>query len=150
MDEVLISVFKKPHSFTGENVIEISAHGNPLILNQIVELAIRHGARQAVAGEFSLRAFQNGKLDLVQAEAVADMIAAESTSAQKSAFYQLQGKLSQYINKIRKSLVEITALLEAYIDFPDEEVPEEKKRDLVARLKQISSDLNALKDSSTI
>ena len=146
-DEVLVAVFAAPNSYTGENVIEISAHGNPQILKQIVEMAIDAGARQATPGEFTLRAFQNGRIDLLQAESVADLIAAEGTAFQQAAVYQLSGRLSEYIGNLRNELVEIGALFEAYTDFPDEEIPQQEKTLLIEKIDRIAAKLSRLAKS---
>lgn len=146
-DEVILGVFRAPHSYTGEHVVEISAHGNPQILKQIVEMAIAAGCRQAAPGEFTLRAFQNGRLDLLQAEAVADLIAAEGTAFQQAAMYQLSGKLSEFIGDLRNKLVEIAALFEAYTDFPDEEIPPQEKSQLLGNIDAAGARLQRLADS---
>ncbi|MGB5107916.1 MAG: tRNA uridine-5-carboxymethylaminomethyl(34) synthesis GTPase MnmE [Candidatus Zixiibacteriota bacterium] len=146
-DEVLLSIFIAPNSYTGENVVEISAHGNPQILKQIVAMAIDAGARQAEPGEFTLRAFQNGRIDLLQAESVADLIAAEGTAFRQAAIYQLSGRLSEYIGNLRNELIEIGALFEAYTDFPDEEIPREQKGELQNRIDVIAGKLQRLGDS---
>ncbi len=147
VDEVLVALFKSPNSYTGEDVIEISAHGNPRILQRIVELAVAHGCRRAAPGEFTLRAFQSGRIDLVQAESVADLIAAEGTAFQQAAMYQLSGSLSSFINQIREWLIEIAALFEAYTDFPDEEIPQEQQGELLQRLTRVEHRLKTLADS---
>lgn len=147
VDEVLVGVFKSPNSYTGEDVVEISAHGNPRILQRIVELAIAGGCRPATPGEFTLRAFQSGRIDLVQAESVADLIAAEGTAFQQAAMYQLSGSLSQYLNQLRDQLIEIAALFEAYTDFPDEEIPQEQYSDLEKKLSDIQRRLERLANS---
>jgi tRNA modification GTPase len=147
LDEVLVSVFRAPTSYTGEDVVEISAHGNPQILKQIVELAIDLGAREATPGEFTLRAFLSGRIDLVQAEAVADLIVAESSVFQRAAVYQLSGKLSEYIGGIRAELIEIGALFEAYTDFPEDEIPQTQKADLAAKLDDVGGRLSRLAQS---
>lgn len=146
-DEVLLSVFRAPRSYTGEDVIEISAHGNPEILRQIVELAVAAGCRPAAPGEFTLRAFQSGRLDLMQAEAVADLIAAEGEAFRQAALYQLSGRLSEYIGDLRNDLIEIAALFEAYTDFPEEEIPMEEKKGLLAKLDAIAMRLDQLAGS---
>ncbi len=146
-DEVLVAAFRAPNSYTGEDVIEISAHGNPQILKQIVSLAIDSGARQAAAGEFTMRAFLSGRIDLVQAESVADLIAAESAAFQQVALYQLSGRLSAYIGSIRAQLLEIGALFEAYTDFPDEEIPRQQKGELLAKLNDVTASLSRLSSS---
>ena len=137
VDEVLVAVFKSPRSYTGEDVTEVSAHGNPRILQRIVDLALAHGCRQAMPGEFTLRAFQSGRIDLVQAESVADLIAAEGTAFQQAAMYQLSGSLSQFLGKLREELLGIAALFEAYTDFPDEEIPQKQGSELSSSLTSV-------------
>jgi tRNA modification GTPase len=146
-DEVLVAIFRAPNSYTGDNVIEISAHGNPQILKQIVGLAINSGARHAAAGEFTMRAFLSGRIDLVQAESVADLIAAESAAFQQIALYQLSGKLSAYIGSIRAQLLDIGALFEAHTDFPDEEIPQQQQTELLAKLDDVTASLSRLASS---
>ncbi len=122
IDEVLVSLFKNPHSFTGEDSIEISAHGSPYVLQQIIQLCITHGARLATAGEFTQRAFMNGKLDLSQAESVADIIAAESKGQHELAIKQMRGGYSEQIEELRQELIDFTALIELELDFSEEDV----------------------------
>ena len=124
IDEALISFFKNPHSFTGEDVAEISIHASPFIAKKIFEiLSEEKNCRFAEAGEFSKRAFLNNKLDLVQTEAIPDLIAAETEAQHRQALLQLQGKLGQIYEDWRFRLIEISAMLEAAIDFPDEDLP---------------------------
>ncbi len=147
LDEVVLSIFKTPHSYTGEDVVEVSAHGNPLLLKSIVHLAIGFGARQAEAGEFTLRAFESGRIDLVQAEAVADLIAAAGEAAQRSAYYQLSGKLSEYLGELRNELLDINALFTAYTDFPEEDIPPAEKDDIARRIGAAQEKLSHLASS---
>lgn len=119
-DQVVVTYFATPHSYTGEDVVEISAHGSPVILAAIVRGAIDAGARLAEPGEFTLRAFLNGKLDLIQAEAVADLVDAVTPLQARAAFDQLEGTLTQAIGAIERDLFDVTAKLEASLDFPDE------------------------------
>jgi tRNA modification GTPase len=119
-DEVVATSFPSPHSYTGDDIVEISAHGNPLVLAEIVRLACREGARLARPGEFTLRAYLNGKRDLVQAEAVGDLIAAVTPLQARIAFDQLQGTLTAQIAAIDAPLFDLIARLEASLDFPDE------------------------------
>ncbi|MFH2054948.1 MAG: tRNA uridine-5-carboxymethylaminomethyl(34) synthesis GTPase MnmE [bacterium] len=147
LDEVVLSIFKSPRSYTGEDVVEISAHGNPLLLRRIVELAIDFGARQAQPGEFTLRAFESGRIDLVQAEAVADLVAAAGEAAQRNAYYQLSGKLSEYLNNVRADLLEITTLFTAYTDFPEEDIPPTEKADIRRRIVSAQEKLSRLAGS---
>ena len=119
-DHLVVTLFESPHSYTGEHVVEISAHGSPVVLSSILRAAINAGARLAEPGEFTLRAFLHQKLDLVQAEAVADLIDAVTPLQARAAFDQLEGTLTTTITAIEKELFDITAKLEASLDFPEE------------------------------
>lgn len=121
LDEVLCSVFRAPHSFTGEDTVEIACHGSIYIQQTIIQALIRQGARSATAGEFTKRAFMNGKLDLSQAEAVADLIAAESAAEQQMALQHLKGGISSEIQALRDQLLTFTSLIELELDFADHE-----------------------------
>ncbi|MBX7156950.1 MAG: tRNA uridine-5-carboxymethylaminomethyl(34) synthesis GTPase MnmE [Verrucomicrobiae bacterium] len=122
LDEVLATYFPQPHSYTGEDVIEISCHGNPLIVNHIIQALLQQGARLARPGEFTQRAFCNGRMDLTQAESVMELISAHSDAAIQSALATREGKLRQQIETLRNDLIHALAHLEAYIDFPDEDI----------------------------
>ncbi|MDE5672061.1 MAG: tRNA uridine-5-carboxymethylaminomethyl(34) synthesis GTPase MnmE [Duncaniella sp.] len=122
LDTALATVFRAPRSFTGENVVEISVHGSRWIQRELLNLLIRQGCRMAEAGEFTRRAFANGRLDLAQAEAVADVIAASSRSAHRLAASQMRGDFSKHISELRDQLVEIASLLELELDFSEEDV----------------------------
>lgn len=122
IDEVVISLFKAPHSFTGENIIEIACHGSVFIQQKILEILVESGARLAQPGEFTQRAFLNGKMDLSQAEAVADVIASSNAAAHKLALNQMRGGFSKEINDLRKQLLHFTAMIELELDFAEEEV----------------------------
>ena len=122
LDEVVVSVFRNPHSYTGEDVIEVSCHGSVYIQNQLIQLFIGAGARMAKAGEFTLRAFANGKMDLSQAEAVADLIASESESAHQVAMHQMRGGFSNELKELRQELINFAALIELELDFGEEDV----------------------------
>jgi len=122
IDEVVVTYFQKPHSYTTDNIIEISAHGSPVVLRHIVELALARGARLAEPGEFTMRAFLNGRLDLTQAEAVRDLIDSQTLFQAKVAAQQLEGALSKRLKPIKQKLVELIALLEAGIDFAEDDV----------------------------
>ncbi|NOZ67968.1 MAG: tRNA uridine-5-carboxymethylaminomethyl(34) synthesis GTPase MnmE [Deferribacteres bacterium] len=146
IDEVLLSVMKAPHSYTKEDVVEINCHGGMIPLRRVLELAVREGARIAGPGEFTFRAFMNGRIDLSQAEATIDLIRAKTDRARKLAMEQLSGALSEKIASARTTLVEICAHIEAYIDFPEEELDlhtrEELSRSadtLAGRLRELSS-----------
>src|SRR5499427_7760234 len=120
LDQVIVTFFPTPHSYTGDDVVEMSAHGSPVILRGIVEAAIAQGARLAEPGEFTLRAFLNGRMDLMQAEAVADLIEAATPLQARAAFDQLEGTLTRTIGEIDGQLFDLLAKLEASVDFPDE------------------------------
>ena len=122
IDEVVISIFKNPRSFTGEDLVEISGHGSPYILQQIIDACIQKGARLAKAGEFTQRAFLNGKMDLTQAEAVADLIASNTSMAQKAALNNIRGGFSQQLKELREKLIRFSALIELELDFSQEDV----------------------------
>jgi tRNA modification GTPase len=122
IDEVVVTYFAKPHSYTTDDIVEISAHGSPVVLRHVVELALQRGARLAEPGEFTMRAFLNGRLDLTQAEAVRDLIDSQTLYQAKVAAQQLEGALSQRLHPIKQKLVELIALLEAGIDFADDDV----------------------------
>ena len=122
LDEVLVSLFIAPQSFTGENVVEISCHGSNYIIRQIIQLFIRQGARPAKPGEFTLRAFLNNKMDLSQAEAVADLIHADSEAAHHTALHQMRGGFSGKIKKLREELIHFASMIELELDFGEEEV----------------------------
>jgi tRNA modification GTPase len=131
IDEVLVSVFINPHSYTGENLVELSCHGSPYIQQQIIKILINKGARFATPGEFTMRAFLNKKMDLSQAEAVADLIASESHAAQQMAINQMRGEFSRRISGLRKQLVDISSLIELELDFSEEDVEFANRYDLI-------------------
>src|SRR3954449_3869971 len=121
IDEVVATHFASPHSYTADDVIEISAHGAPVVLRHIVELAVAAGARLAEPGEFTMRAFLNGRIDLTQAEAVRDLIESQTLYQAKVAAQQLDGALSHRLQPIKKKLVELIARLEAGVDFAEDD-----------------------------
>ncbi len=122
VDDVVVSIFRAPHSYTGEESVEISIHGSRYIATKVIELLCRHGARMAEPGEFSARAFAAGRIDLSQAEAVADVISAHSQAALSLASTQMRGGYSESINSLREQLIELTSLLELELDFSEEDV----------------------------
>ncbi len=122
IDEVVVSLYKGPKSYTGEDVTEISCHGSDYVLEQVLNLCIEHGARMAQPGEFTLRAFLKGKLDLTQAEAVADLIASQSGAAHKAAIHNLRGGFSEDLKEMREQLIQFSALIELELDFSQEDV----------------------------
>jgi len=147
IDEVLVSLFKAPRSYTGEDLVEISCHASSYIINQILELFIARGARLAEPGEFTMRAFKNGKMDLTQAEAVADLIASESAAAHDLALKQMKGGFSIEIQKLREELIQFTALIELELDFAEEDVEFADRKDLKELVNRILKMIHGLIDS---
>ena len=123
LDDVLVAFFRAPHSYTGEDTVEINAHGGPLILQRILAAILALGARAARPGEMTLRAFLNGRIDLAQAEAVLALINAETDAGRRLAYRQLRGEVSARVQSAREATMNALARIEAHIDFPDEEVP---------------------------
>ena len=147
LDEVLVTFFAAPHSYTGEDSIEISCHGSTYIVKRIMELLINNGIRLAEPGEFTMRAFRNGKLDLSQAEAVADLIASQSKAAHDIAARQMRGNYSQRIKSLRQKLVDFTSLIELELDFAEEDVTFADRSSLSSLLAEIKTEINSLSAS---
>jgi tRNA modification GTPase len=144
LDDVLLSVHRAPHSYTGEDVVEISSHGGVLVTRRILESLLARGARAANPGEFTQRAYLNGRMDLTQAEAVMDLIAAQTDLALRAATQQLEGRLGTLINGSREMLLELLAHVEAYIDFPDEDIDPDTGEALLVKLQKVRTELQAL------
>jgi len=147
LDEVLISIFKGPNSYTGEDSIEISCHGSAYIQQKIIELLIKNGLRLAKPGEFTLRAFLNGKFDLSQAEAVADLIASHSKTSHELALNQMRGGFSNKIKQLRQQLVNFASLIELELDFSEEDVEFADRKELNNLLANLKIEISALLDS---
>lgn len=147
IDEVLISVFKNPNSYTGENVVEINCHGSVYIQQEIIQLFIRNGVRNADPGEFTLRAFLNGKMDLSQAEAVADLISSNSAASHQVALQQMRGGFSSEIQNLRQQLLNFASLIELELDFAEEDVEFADRTEFNNLVTQISAVLKRLIDS---
>jgi tRNA modification GTPase len=147
IDEVVISLFRAPRSFTTEDSVEISGHGSPFILEQILQVLIRNGAKMAQPGEFTLRAFLNGRIDLSQAEAVADLIASNSDAGRELALQQMRGGFANELKTLRTQLIDFAALLELELDFSEEDVEFADRSDLIDHVKRIQQVLGALKKS---
>ncbi len=147
IDQVLVSLFRAPHSYTRENVVEISCHGSPYIQQQILSLFIRQGARMAKQGEFTLRAFLSGALDLTQAEAVADLIASDSSTSHELALRQMRGGFSSIIAALRERLIHFASMLELELDFGEEDVEFADRTELEKLLTDILQRINQLSDS---
>ncbi len=148
MDEGLVLCFPNPHSFTGEDVVELQGHGGPVIQNALLALLFELGAKAAKAGEFSMRAFENGKLDLVQAEAIADLIDATSQAAARSAVRSLQGAFSTKINTVLEKLIHLRLHVEAAIDFPEEEIDFLADGKILALLDEVKQSVQAVQQSA--
>ncbi|WP_418264900.1 tRNA uridine-5-carboxymethylaminomethyl(34) synthesis GTPase MnmE [Flavobacterium faecale] len=150
LDEVLVSIFKGPNSYTGENTIEISCHGSSYIQQQIIQLLLRKGCRMADAGEFTLRAFLNGKLDLSQAEAVADLISSDNEASHQIAMQQMRGGFSNEIAKLREELLNFASLIELELDFAEEDVEFADRTQFNELLNRIEFVLKRLIDSFAV
>jgi tRNA modification GTPase len=147
IDEVVVSLFKAPHSFTGEDIVEIACHGSTFIQQKILEILVKNGARLALPGEFTQRAFLNGKMDLSQAEAVADVIASSNAAAHKLAVTQMRGGFSKEIKALRDQLLHFTAMVELELDFAEEEVEFANRTELKELTERIEKLLRKLKNS---
>jgi len=147
LDEVLVSVFKTPHSYTGEDSVEISCHGSIFIQQKLIELLLKKGARMAQPGEYTLRAFFNGKFDLSQAEAVADLIASNSSASHNLALEQMRGGFSSKIKILRQELVDLASLIELELDFAEEDVEFADRSRFLKLLTEISKEVNLLIES---
>lgn len=147
LDSVLLLIMKGPNSYTGEDSVEISCHGGQLVTRRVLERAFEAGARPARPGEFSLRAYLNGKLDLAQAEAVQELIAAKSELALENAEKQLQGALSEKISAFQKELTDVAAILEAWVDFPEEGLEFAAMEEIVETLEKICARMEKLKST---
>jgi len=147
IDEVLLTFFKGPHSYTGEDVIELSCHGSPYIFQRIISSYLEEGILPAQAGEFTLRAYLNKKMDLSQAEAVSDLISSESAEAHRIAMQQMRGGFSKGMEELRQKLIQFKALIELELDFSEEEVNFADKSQLESLLNELEKEIRALKDS---
>ncbi len=147
IDQVVFTKFKAPHSYNGEDMVEISCHGSCYIQQKIIEILIERGCRLANPGEFTMRAFMNGKMDLPQAEAIADLIDSQSESSHQLALHQLKGNFSKKMNDLRNQFVELAALLELELDFSEEDVEFADRQHFAQLLTQLKSEISVLIDS---
>src|SRR5574344_661715 len=147
IDLVLVSVYRAPHSYTGEDSTEISCHGSRYIVKEILRVLIDNGCRQAERGEYTMRAFMNGKMDLSQAEAVADLVSAKNRASHKMALSQLRGNFSSELAKLREQLLKMTSLLELELDFSDQDVDFADRKELLSLSEKIDSVISSLADS---
>jgi tRNA modification GTPase len=150
LDEVVVSLYKGPKSYTGEDVIEISAHGSPFIHQQIIEACLKYGARPAKPGEFTQRAFLNGKLDLAQAEAVADLIVSNTAASQKAAMHTMRGGFSNDLKDLREQLIRFSALIELELDFSQEDVEFADRKQLHELINHLNSSTTQLLNSFSL
>jgi tRNA modification GTPase len=148
LDEVLVAFMQPPHTYTREPVVEVQGHGGPLVLQRILRAVLTQGARMANPGEFTLRAFLNGRLDLAQAEAVMDLIGAQTEAGQRLAMQQLRGRLSEQIQEARHAVLGVIARIEASIDFPEEDVPTPQLQELRPLIAEAQRQVDALLASS--
>ena len=144
IDDVLISIFRAPNSYTGEDSVEISTHGNPLIANKILELLTRNNIRLAEPGEFTKRAFLNNRIDLLQAEAVADVISSHTEASLRGARNQLNGLLSRKVDELRTSLLNVSSFVELELDFAEEDLKFIEKKELIKRINNIQAEIGSL------
>lgn len=144
IDEVMVAVFRAPKTFTAEDLVEISCHGSPYIQQQILEVLIKYGARMAEPGEFTQRAFLNGRIDLSQAEAVADLISAENKASHRIALNQMRGGISTELKELREELINFTSLIELELDFSDEDVEFADRKELDDLIQKIKSKIEKL------
>jgi len=147
VDDVLVAVFRAPHSYTGEDSVEISCHASSYIVSEIMTLLIEAGARMAEPGEFTKRAYVNGKMDLAQAEAVADVISSQDAASHRVAMNQLRGGISSKLADLRSRLLEMTALMELELDFSEEDVEFADRKKLNGILDEVLDHVNSLADS---
>ena len=150
IDEVLVSIFKSPNSYTGENVVEVSCHGSTYIQQNIIQLFLKNGCRMAAPGEFTLRAFLNGKLDLSQAEAVADLIASDNEASHQVAMQQMRGGFSNEIANLREQLMNFASLIELELDFAEEDVEFADRTQFKELIERITFVLKRLIDSFAV
>ena len=144
VDQIVVVFFEQPKSFTGEDTLEITCHGNPIIIKEIISDLIVRGCRMATPGEFSYKAFNNGKIDLTQAEAIAELIGAKNKRAISLASKNLEGKLSEKINLIQATLLEQQSRIEAFIDFPEDDLGEDQTDKIIIKLQSITNELENL------
>jgi tRNA modification GTPase len=144
IDQAIVTYFKAPYSFTGEDVVEISCHGSRVVLRQVIDVSLRLGARLAEAGEFSLRALANGRMDLTEAEAIRDLIDAQTTASARQAVRQLQGEFSHELQPIKDELLDVIVVLESALEFVEDDLAETQSRNIRDRLEQIGQKIEKI------
>ena len=147
VDEAIITYFKTPHSFTGEDVVEISCHGSPVLLRRVIDLCLSLGARMADAGEFTLRALANGRMNLTQAEAIRDLIDAQTTAAARQAVRQMRGEFSHQLQPIKDELLDMIVVLESALEFVEDDLPSVQVENLRSRLLSITDSVGTIADT---
>ena len=147
IDEAIVTYFKSPHSFTGEDVIEIGCHGSPVLLRQVIDICLATDARMAEAGEFTLRALSNGRMNLAEAEAVRDLIDAQTTASARQAVRQLRGEFSNQLQPIKDDLLNVIVILESAIEFVEDDLPEIQSESVKSKLKAISLEAGKLAET---
>lgn len=144
IDEAIVTYFKAPHSFTGEDVVEISCHGSPVLLRQVIDICLRLDARLADAGEFSLRALANGRMNLAQAEAIRDLIDAQTTASARQAVRQLRGEFSNQLQPIKDDLLDVIVVLESALEFVEDDLPETQTENIKQRLEAVATEIGRI------
>ena len=144
IDQAVVTYFKAPHSFTGEDVVEISCHGSPIILRQVIDVSLRLGARLAEPGEFSLRALANGRMDLTEAEAIRDLINAQTTASARQAVRQLQGEFSHELQPIKDELLDVIVILESALEFVEDDLPDVQSKNIREKLEQVRGNIDKI------
>ncbi len=147
IDEVLLTYFQAPHSFTGEDVVEISCHGSPVLLRQVIDICLKLGARMADPGEFTLRALANGRMNLAEAEAVRDLIDAQTTASARQAVRQLRGEFSNTLKPIRDNLLDLIVVLESAIEFVEDDIPEFQIESIKTRFSELVEEIGKLAET---
>ncbi|MGH9945936.1 MAG: tRNA uridine-5-carboxymethylaminomethyl(34) synthesis GTPase MnmE [Pyrinomonadaceae bacterium] len=144
IDEAVVTFFKAPHSFTGEDVVEISCHGSPILLRQVIDICLASGARMADAGEFTLRALANGRIDLAEAEAIRDLIDAQTTAGARQAVRQMRGEFSHQLQPIKDSLLDVIVVLESALEFVEDDLPEAQTESILVRLEKLADEIERI------
>ncbi len=147
IDEAIITYFKAPHSFTGEDVVEISCHGSPVLLRQVIDICLSMDTRMADAGEFSLRALANGRMDLAEAEAIRDLIDAQTTMAARQAVRQMRGELSHHLQPLKDKLLDVIVVLESALEFVEDDLPDVQFENVLTKLAEIAEETEKLADT---
>ncbi len=144
IDEAIFTYFKAPHSFTGEDVIEMACHGSPVLLRQVIDICLSQNARMAEAGEFSLRALANGRMDLAEVEAIRDLIDAQTTATARQAIRQLRGEFSHQLQPLKDDLLNVIVILESALEFVEDDLPEIQAEGVKTKLSEISAEIDKL------